>query len=374
MTNGRKVKSVGIMICESPNEPPFMQHDFYAHLCRLGTKWGLLVFVFSPLQVDVNSATVQGYTYLEDKHAAMHWTLQTLPLPDLIYDRSFFNTRRHYIAHCAAVKALRKLKKIPYLGQGLKGKYAVQQVLKKDSFVAPSLPRTALFRQPALLMRWLNQRGKAILKPEFGSHGKGLLLITKHTSTEYTVHGRSMRNQRFTQEFTDLFSLMQWVTGFIGVRSYLIQDYLPLQTRSGEAYDIRVLVQKGRDGDWGLTGMAARLGEPESITTNLHGGGQGASVLALLEQQFNPAQAQAFIQKISTLCCYIPPLLEQHFGRLAELGIDIGIDQAGLVWIIEVNSKPGRAVAHWFSHPLAHYHAMSKPMEYACFLLHQSVF
>jgi glutathione synthase/RimK-type ligase-like ATP-grasp enzyme len=373
MTNGRKVKSVGIMICESPKEPPFVQHDFYAHLCRLGAKWGLLVFVFSPLKVDVNSATVQGYTYHEDENAAMHWILQTLPLPDLIYDRSFFHTRRHYIEHYAAVNALRKLKKIPYLGQCLKGKYVVQKVLKKDSFIAPSLPRTALFRHP-LLIRWLNQQGKAILKPEFGSHGKGVLLIIKHTSSEYTINGRSLLNKRFTQAFTDLFSLIQWLKGFIGERSYLIQDYLPLQTRSGEAYDIRVLIQKGSDGDWGLTGMAARLGEPESITANLHGGGRGASVLALLEQQFNPAQAKAIIQQISTLCRFIPPLLEQHFGRLAELGIDIGIDQSGLVWVIEVNSKPGRAVARWFSHPLAHYNAMSKPMEYARFLLHQSVF
>jgi hypothetical protein len=97
-------------------------------------------------------------------------------------------------------------------------------------------------------------------------------------------------------------------------------------------------------------------------------------VLAFLEEQFNPNQAKTMIDQINTLCCYIPPLLEHHVGRLAELGIDIGIDQSGLIWVIEVNSKPGRAVARWFMHPLAHYHAMSKPMEYARFLLHQSVF
>jgi glutathione synthase/RimK-type ligase-like ATP-grasp enzyme len=374
MINGRKLKSVGIMICESHKEPPFVQHNFYAHLCRLGAQWGLLVFVFSPTKVDVKSATVQGYILVEDAPTASHWSLQALPLPDLIYDRSFFNTRRQYTEHHAAIRVLRKLKKIPYLGQSLKGKYAVQLVLEKDALVASKMPKTALFRHPSLLIRWLNQQGKVMLKPEFGSHGKGVLLVTKHTSSEYTIQGRNMRNQRFTEAFTDLFSLMQWLTSFIGMRSYLIQDYLPLQTRSGEVYDIRVLVQKGSKGDWELTGMAARLGQPESITANLHGGGKGAAVLALLEEQFNPDQAKSIIHQINTLCRYIPPLLEQHFGRLAELGIDIGIDQSGLIWVIEVNSKPGRAVARWFTHPLAHDHAMSNPMEYARFLLHQSVF
>ncbi|WP_368784377.1 YheC/YheD family protein, partial [Acinetobacter baumannii] len=39
----------------------------------------------------------------------------------------------------------------------------------------------------------------------------------------------------------------------------------------------------------------------------------------------------------------LPTFLEQRHGRLVELGIDIGIDRQGKVWLIEVNSKPGRA-------------------------------
>jgi glutathione synthase/RimK-type ligase-like ATP-grasp enzyme len=178
-----------------------------------------------------------------------------------------------------------------------------------------------------------------------------------------------MKNQTITKTFSNPFSCLQWLLTFIGQRSYLVQKYLSLQTVDGRAYDIRVLMQKGSDGYWGQTGMAARIGQPTSVTSNLHGGGKGAHVYPMLANQFGPKQAEAIIATITQLSSLIPPLLEQHFGRLVELGLDIGIDQAGTVWIIEVNSKPGRAAACWFTEPFALDHAMSNPMKYARFLL-----
>ena len=48
------------------------------------------------------------------------------------------------------------------------------------------------------------------------------------------------------------------------------------------------------------------------------------------------------IQTIRDLSAQLPSLLEEGFGRLGELGIDFGVDTKGRVWILEVNSKPGR--------------------------------
>lgn len=41
-------------------------------------------------------------------------------------------------------------------------------------------------------------------------------------------------------------------------------------------------------------------------------------------------------------------LEEQIDGTLGELGLDIGVDRNGRVWLFEVNAKPGR---HIFLHP-----------------------
>ncbi|WP_374701241.1 YheC/YheD family protein [Thalassobacillus sp. C254] len=34
--------------------------------------------------------------------------------------------------------------------------------------------------------------------------------------------------------------------------------------------------------------------------------------------------------------------IEESYGRFGEMGIDIGIDQGGNLWIIECNAKPGK--------------------------------
>src|SRR4051794_11386096 len=124
-------KIVGIMVSPSQIEPPFTGQSFFAHLCELGTKWGILVFVFSPIHVDDQAATVTGYQYQKTG-----WVKGTFPLPDLIYDRTFFTSNPHYLQHQAAVSVLQQLKKIPYLGRALKGKWGVHNVLLKHPLLA----------------------------------------------------------------------------------------------------------------------------------------------------------------------------------------------------------------------------------------------
>jgi glutathione synthase/RimK-type ligase-like ATP-grasp enzyme len=361
-------KIVGIMVNESQMNLPLTQHRLFVHLCVLGAKWGLLVYVFSPQNIECKSLTVQGY-----KYGSSGWIKETFPLPDLIYDRAFFESQRQYRQHSSAVLALQQLKKTPFLGRSLKGKWSVHKVLIKHPEVAIHIPTTQLFRQPSQLFRWLKEHDSAVLKPESGTQGKGILIITKTGASDFELLGRSMQNQPIARQFSNPFSLIRWLVTFIGHRSYLLQRYLTLRTDQGFAYDIRVLMQKGRRGLWEQTGMALRVGQPNSITSNLHGGGKGADVYPNLEQQFGPERAKALIITINQLSVIIPPMLEEHFGRLAELGLDIGIDQKGDVWVIEVNSKPGRAAAHWFAHPNAMDHAMSNPMRYARYLLSQSL-
>jgi glutathione synthase/RimK-type ligase-like ATP-grasp enzyme len=364
MLNKSYPKIIGIMIGPSQAEPPFAQQRFFARLCELGSKWGYLVYVFSPIHLDGKSATVQGY-----KYQSSVWVKAAFPLPDLIYDRAFFESIQQCQQHLTAVRVMMMLKKIPMLGRSLKGKWSVHQVLIKHPLLAEHLPPTYLLRQPSHLFRLFHEHPALILKPLVGSQGKGVVVITKNGASAYSIRGRTMKNKSITKTFSNPFSCLQWLVTFIGQRSYLAQKYLSLQTVDGNVYDIRVLMQKGSDGYWGQTGMAARIGQPTSVTSNLHGGGKGAQVFPLLANQFDPKQAEAIIAAITQLSSLIPPLLEQHYGRLVELGLDIGIDQAGTVWIIEVNSKPGREAARWFTEPFALDRAMSNPMQYARFLL-----
>lgn len=363
---------MGVMICEAEGTPPFAGQSFYARLCQLGRTLGVSVYVFSPLWADTGRQTVDAFTYVPETAG---WERKTFPLPDVIYDRTFLSRRSpsRCRMHRAAVRRLLQAKAIPYLGYGLKGKWDVLRFLRRTPELRPYLPKTERVRDWSVVGRRLAEWGSVFLKPEHGSHGKGALHVAmEEAGGGCRVLGRGMNNALVARTFRDARSLAIWLRRFAGQRPYLCQQYLALSTKSGDAYDIRSLMQKNGRGVWELTGMAVRLGRPGSVTSNLHGGGRAEEIGAFLAREFGMEQAERILKTLRELSERIPPALEACNGRMAELGLDLGVDRDGRVWIIEVNSKPGRSVFHQLRQEAAKRKAARQPVAYARFLLARS--
>lgn len=360
-------RHLGIMANESGENafPPFGERPFYEQLCAIGSSYGLKVFVFSPVRLNPQEQTVRGYTY---HFGTGSWAEQSFPLPDLIYDRSFFFRREDYRRHREAVRLLRSIRSIPYLGYGLKSKWEMLGFLKRDPDLQPYLPKTARLEAPEQAAKWLDRLEKVFLKPEAGSQGKGVLMAQR-LEKGYRIRARDGQNRSLIREFSQRDALAGWLRSFMGGRKYLIQQYLELHAAQDAAWDIRALVQKNSQGLWELTGTAVRLGTPGSITSNIHGGGTACETEAFLENQFGSAKASLICEKLRFLANRIPVALEASNGRMAELGLDLGIDRSGRIWIIEVNTKPGRSVFRRLNRKEAAQKADSNPVAYAHYLL-----
>ena len=89
--------------------------------------------------------------------------------------------------------------------------------------------------------------------------------------------------------------------------------------------------------------MAVRQGAPGSVTSNLHGGGHAEDAESFLRGKYGTEAAKAIVATAREIALRVPDVLEQYHGRLAELGVDLGVDADGKVWILEANSKPGRS-------------------------------
>jgi glutathione synthase/RimK-type ligase-like ATP-grasp enzyme len=239
------------------------------------------------------------------------------------------------------------------------------------------LPETNLLTSGSALRNWLQERDDVFLKPQGGSQGKGALYLRKvntmNGNSAFHIKGRNAYNQLFEHHFKHFDSCWQWLCSRIGTRPYLMQEYLRLHSSEGMAFDIRSLVQKNGAGLWESTGMAVRIGKPGSITSNLHGGGTAEEVSAFLTKEFGDAKASELIATLAMLSNRIPPLLESHHGRLAELGIDLGIDTWGRVWVLEVNSKPGRTIFARMRNEKARMKSIANPIYYAGYLLHKKL-
>ncbi|NHN31585.1 YheC/YheD family protein [Paenibacillus sp. S3N08] len=309
-------------------------------------------------------------------------------------------------------------------------------MLEQDGRFSAYLPRTVAMRSVGSIAGWLQAHSEVLLKPQAGSQGRGVLLVQRRepageaagaqtqgwrasgrqrkertavadgakpskrqaepagaamqgsrwlagqkpgasplraaTPAVFSVRGRDARNRRIARDFADEAALLLWLRRFTARRRYLQQQYLLLQTHTGDAYDVRALVQKDGSGRWALTGMAVRQGQDGSLTSNLHGGGTTQPACDFLEQQFGAAQAASIISELGRLSELIPEALEARHGRLVELGIDYGIDTAGKPWILEVNSKPGRSIFAHIEDNKMRIRAITNPIRYARYLLQQA--
>ncbi|MFY0542902.1 YheC/YheD family protein [Brevibacillus sp. H7] len=357
-----KNRSLGIITrCHGSH---FMEKGYYKKLTQFGRRAGIRVFVFSPRDVDFETRTVIGFEY---RNGA--WRRGTFPLPSYIYDRCFISASyRHYKPY---IEQLQNDPGITFLGHGLSGKWQVHQILSKSPVLARWLPDTQILSYRNLHAT-IKKTGAAIIKPMAGTHGVNVVRIVK-AGNKYVITGRNRENKPFQRELKTTEGLHRFIAHFTAGRKFLVQPYLSLHTPDGVPYDVRILVQKNGHGEWQTTGMAVRVGDKKSITSNLHGGGKAVPLSTFLSSQFRPEVNAQIEEQLQQLVLELPPFLEEYHGRLVELGIDVGIDTAGNVWIIEVNSRPGRAVFAQINDPKARLNAVSQPLRYAHYLMNERV-
>lgn len=332
---------------------------------------GMTVFVFAPADIDWQAREVIGHRF----HADGRWYTTRCPLPMAVYNRFFGQQVESYRAQARAVRELQR-QGVIMINIGLKGKWDVHQALYREKELRTYLPTTILYRGLPTLQHWFQHHDEAFIKPHSGSQGRRTLHVAKEGSS-YTVKGRTSANRRIETRIDSVEQLAHWLRPWIGQRKFLVQKYLNLSSMDGTVYDVRVLVQKNGKGLWQTTGMAVREGAAGSSTSNLHGGGSVSPVLPFLKREFGPQAASLLQNELATLADTVPLAVESSFGRFCELGLDFGIDTDGRVWLLEVNSKPGRSVFRKLRQRQERRDSILNPVLYAAYLMerqpHQGV-
>lgn len=362
--------TVGILTTESVGSLPFAEPSFCRRLCLVGTRYGMTVYVFCPSGIKASANEIVGYTYEKGS-----WVKRNFPLPDIVYDRCIYHDKEQSRKKHTQLTLLTDTQPFVYLTNVLAGKWSVHRVLQRFADIAPHLPITLQYTGEHQLADWLkhNQDG-AFLKPQAGTHGKRTLHVSQTNNGGWNVIGRDQRNNLINKQFPSWQEVGPWLKKFTNNRTFLLQPYLQLNSLQGEPFDVRVLMQKDGNGQWSLTGMAVRAGQKGTLTSNLHGGGTAHPALPFLTRELGKTRATEAVIQIQELASSIPNRLESHFGRLAELGIDFGVDHEGKVWLLEVNSKPGRSSFFKIGDQDSAIKSVKNPMKYARYLLLRNTF
>ncbi|WP_010272099.1 YheC/YheD family endospore coat-associated protein [Paenibacillus senegalensis] len=355
---------IGILACRGGKDLPFCDADFYMLLIRHAKRLGMKAFVFTPEGLAPDQQSVEGFVWTGEQR----WSTERLPLPDLIYDRFFSTNPSYRNGYHTLMNIMAHSRPKPLvLGNRLMGKWAVHRSLSNDRRLRPYLPKTSMLATFGQLLEWLERESQVIVKPDGGTQGKGIILLRKHAKG-FEAAGRTSSNLPYTCSFAGDQAMLDWLVPRLN-KQYLLQTFLHLTNAEGNVFDIRSLVQKNGKGLWSHTGMAVRLGEHGSVTANLHSGGCAVPAAEFLHREFGEHSADRLISQLRDLSLIIAEVLEHYYGRLAELGIDFGVDRHARLWIIEVNSKPGRAVFRNIKDKRARWLSLHQPMAYAKYLL-----
>ncbi|MFC5647616.1 YheC/YheD family protein [Paenibacillus solisilvae] len=359
---------LGIMVSDqaiSPagrtDAPLIMPEDAFCRgLCRLGRTLGLLVYLFDGSS-HISGGAITGFSL-----RANDWSAGSFPLPDVVYDRTLSRNAEQYKRRNRKLAELKELHPFTPLSGGLPGKWDVYAAMQTDEELTKSLPATYRYDGPEQLHALMHHYPKGLfIKPSAGMHGKGALRIRSDLKG-YELDGRNAANQPISRRFAEPQDASDFIARFIRSTVYIIQPYLELSDEEGRAFDVRALIQKDDRGVWVYTGSALREGQQGSVTANLCGGGKAVNAEESLVDRFGLAAASKLLARIRRICERAAPQLEQHFGRLAELGFDFGIEQSGKLWLLEVNAKPGRLSMNT-DKKLAQI-ALRRPLQYAILL------
>lgn len=361
-------QTLGITVCRETalkKIPPFYEAPYFFQLAQEGKRCGIEIFVFVPLDIDWRERTATGWTVQRST-----WVKVTRPLPSLIYDRCYYPNQAQFIKYQPYIKRLRNDEQIHLLGTPLKGKLQTFELLKRNENLHPYLPPTVLYQSAHTVFQFLHRYRGALIKPNGGSHGRGVAAIIPQSSG-YHIRGRDQMNHLLSLKIKNKEELTSWLNSFIHHSRYLIQPYLSLTTPDRRPFDVRILIQKNEQMQWEITGMAVRTGKPQSITSNLHGGGEAISLKPFLETHYSHQDATAILSQLTRISQLVPQTIEAYHGTLVELGLDIGIDRHQRIWILEVNSKPGRTIFKKTGEFELRKRAVQLPIRYASALFEQ---
>jgi hypothetical protein len=150
--------------------------------------------------------------------------------------------------------------------------------------------------------------------------------------------------------------------------SYLVQQGIQLATFQKRPFDFRVHLHKNQQNEWVVSCMAAKVAGSGSVTTHVRTGGTVIPGEELLAYLFG-RQWQIMQERIAEAAIKLATAIEQaHDVYLGELGLDMGIDTHGHVWMFEANSKPGRSIFKHARLKQADEASRSLILDYSCYL------
>ncbi|WP_028546582.1 YheC/YheD family protein [Paenibacillus taiwanensis] len=310
----------------------------FKDIINTGTSKGILTYIVTVEDLRLRQSRIWGYHYVK---SSQKWERKKSPLPTVIYNRlpSRKVEKKAYVKK--KLRACLTAGNIKLYNPFFFNKRRLFEGLKKGTLSRIQLPTTEPLTQSSF-RQLLSEFDYLYLKPETGNSGKGIMTIS-YEPTHAQPYVVKIQNNVQTSAVRHSSKQEAWHTIRAQARNkaYIVQQGIPLATIKGRAFDLRLLVQKNKDGVWKVTGVGARIAGTKSITTHVPRGGKLGNPVALLRSLFGGKKASDVIKSAKQGALEVAACIEGNEKySLGEMSLDVGVDVKGKLWLFEANARP----------------------------------
>lgn len=302
------------------------------------------IFGFTPEDINWQEKTVIGHFITSNGS----WFRRKVNLPDVVYNR-LPNRRKEITDEMTRFREKFVQEKIPFFNWSFLNKNDVYALLDQDPEAISHIPESHLNVTAEKMKEMLHKYRFIYFKPSTGSLGYGIYRITYIAKKGYFIRYRANEKNNLVKfdSFEKMFRNLKIRVGR-NYPSYVAQQGIKLVELDSCPVDFRFHMHKDGNNKWQAVGIGAKRAGKGSVTTHMRNGGKLLTPEQALQLTFGARSDQVlqYAKKVSVL---LSEAIERNYpNRIGELGLDIGIDDKGEVWMFEANAKPGRSI---FKHP-----------------------
>ncbi|WP_193065103.1 YheC/YheD family protein [Oceanobacillus oncorhynchi] len=286
---------------------------------------GIDVIFFRVNDINQDKHQINGRILLDN-----NWVKVTTKIPKVI----------EVSGYCLKYKQeLEYLSKHAFLTNDAKNKLSkdkFQKKLEEDSFfnkfVIPSKKCTS-FND---LESFLSEYNTVILKPVSGQKGQGIYKVDRINDGEYEISHQQSKENLSLNALHDFYN-----ENIMNSKVYLVQKYVTSTTPDGSPFDCRIHLEKDGNGEWAIPKIFVRIGLGQKVTSNISQGG-GSSDADVFFKTYFKNNAERILEELKELGYKMGVKLEElREKELMSIGLDVGVDHEGKLYVFEVNSQPG---------------------------------
>ena len=292
------------------------------------------LYFFSIIDVKLNhlSISISGVYYND---ASERWERNLFPIPDVIFIKSSIMKKLKELSEMFQ-NQLSKQKPIFINYINVFNKWDVYLNLSKFNNFKPHLPFTIIYQNPSDLKKMLTLNDNIYLKACIGSRGKQVIRVSKTQKNQYVLS--YYRGKLHREVVTGFKNLNRKVLDFYKNKKFIIQQAIDLITINNKIVDLRAEVQRNGNGDITITAIPVRVGKIKSpITTHNESYTFDYFFSKLLN--YSNLEINDLKLRLNKFLINAYSSIEDIYGPVGDIGIDVGLDKKGRLWFIECNSR-----------------------------------